>query len=324
MNILVTGGAGYIGSMLTPKLLKAGHNVRVLDSLLFGGEGLLGSWSDPQFDFIRGDIRNPACVAAAVEDVDAIVHLAAIVGDPACSCCPEVAEEVNLEAAKKLFLAARRAGVGHFISASTCSNYGAVPSDSYATEATVLQPLSLYSRTKVEFENFLQECAFRSDSPTFSTLLRFATVYGVSPRMRFDLTVNDFVRELVTKKKLEVYMAESWRPYIHVRDVCRAILLVLSSRQNVVLGEVYNVGATEENYQKKQIAELVLQHVQDAEVEYVQKGSDPRDYRVSFDKIRRDLTYFPSRTVPDGILEVLQLIKNRCLPNVSDSKYGNC
>lgn len=247
MKILITGGAGYIGSTLTPLLLAAGHQVRVLDHLAYGGQSLLGVWAHREFEFIRGDIRDREAVRAAVLDRDVVVHLAAIVGDPACSHQPDVARATNLDASLSLMAESQSAGVKRFIFASTCSNYGRMKDPSqYVDEDSDLSPVSLYAETKVAVERALLESG-RTEH-WCPTPLRFATIYGVSPRMRFDLTVNEFTMEMLTKRRLKVFGEQFWRPYVHARDAARAIEMVIKAPPEKVGGRVFNVGATSSQY----------------------------------------------------------------------------
>src|SRR5580698_45488 len=288
MRILVTGGAGYIGSTLVPLLLAEGHQVRVLDALLHGGDSLLGVWSHPQLEFNRGELTDKATVQSAVSGIDAVVHLAAIVGDPACARNPELAQRVNLESSLGLIETSRKAGVNRFVFASTCSNYGKMKdADRYVDEESELHPVSLYAETKVAVEMALLKS--RLSNIWSPTPLRFATIYGVSPRMRFDLTVNEFTMEMLTRKHLKVFGEQFWRPYIHVHDAARAIQLVLDSPAEKVTGSVFNVGATDQNFQKLQLVELIRPYAPDAVVEFVHKAEDPRDYRVSFARITNQL-----------------------------------
>lgn len=322
MNVLITGGAGYVGSMLAPRLLAAGHRVRAFDALLHGGRGLLGHWSDPSFEFRKGDVRDAAAVREALEGIDAVVHLAAIVGDPACARDPETARAVNLEASLALLSESRRRGVSRFVFASTCSNYGKMKDPtSYVDERSELAPVSLYAETKVAVERaILAEPAKNGFCPT---LLRFATVYGVSPRMRFDLTVNEFVMEMVGRGKLVVFGEQFWRPYVHVADAARAIHAVLEAPAETVRGEVFNVGATEENYRKLDLVELVRPHAPDAAVEFVHRKEDPRDYRVSFAKVKGALGFGLTRTVPDGIAEISRLVRHAVVTGPEGAEYRN-
>ena len=322
MRILITGGAGYIGSGLTPLLLAAGHQVRVLDHLAHGGESLLGVWCHSGFEFFRGDIRNRETVRTAVSGQDAVVHLAAVVGDPACSREPALARAINLDASLALIEESQRAGVERFVFASTCSNYGKMKdADQYVDEESELRPVSLYAETKVAVERALLKSG-RKDG-WCPTPLRFATIYGVSPRMRFDLTVNEFTLEILTRKHLKVFGEQFWRPYIHVCDAARAIELVLASPAARVSGCVFNVGATDQNFQKQQLVELIRPYAPDAVIEYVHKTEDPRDYRVSFARISNQLGFKTTRNVPQGIAEIAQLVKENVVGNFADQKYRN-
>jgi nucleoside-diphosphate-sugar epimerase len=321
MNVLVTGGAGYIGSILVPLLLERGHRVRVLDSLMHGGQSMLGFWSHPEFEFLKGDVRDSATRSAAIDGMEAVVHLAAIVGDPACARDPEMATAVNREASLALIQTCQDAGLHRFIFASTCSNYGRMEDPtSYVDETSNLSPVSLYAETKVSVERFLLDMQSTSLVPT---VVRFATVYGVSPRMRFDLTVNEFAMELSTTGKLDVFGEQFWRPYVHVRDAARAVVTVLDAPDAKVNGEVFNVGDSAENYQKKQLVDLITPLAPGATVEYVHKTEDPRDYRVAFEKIQQQLGFHVSRTVPDGIREVIDLVRTGMFADYSEKRFRN-
>jgi len=322
MNILVTGGAGYIGSTLVPLLLSDGHKVRVLDILMHGGESLLGVWSHHDFEFRRGDVCDRDALRAAVAGIDAVVHLAAVVGDPACSRQPDLARAVNLQASLALIEESQRAGVRRFIFASTCSNYGKMKdTDGYVDEEAELRPVSLYAETKVAVERALLESG-RSGG-WCPTPMRFATIFGVSARMRFDLTVNEFTMEMMTKKRLKVYGEQFWRPYVHVRDAARAIQLVLSLPPEKVGGSVFNVGATDQNFQKKQLVEMISIHAPDAIVEYVHKEEDPRDYRVSFSRVADQLGFKITQTVAQGIEEIVHLVRSHAVEDFGAARYRN-
>ena len=321
MKVLVTGGAGYIGSTLVPMLLAKGHRVRVLDSLLHEGRSMLGVWAHPGFEFQLNDVRNRVAVRNAVSEIDAVVHLAAIVGDPACTRQPDLAKAVNLDASMMLIEEAESAGVSQFVFASTCSNYGKMSDpDKYVDETTDLRPVSLYAETKVTVERAMLKSA---DERMCKTVLRFATVFGVSPRMRFDLTVNEFTLDMMTKKHLVVFGEQFWRPYIHVRDAARAIDLVLSSPESEVRNEVFNAGSTRQNYQKQQLVELMRPFAPDAQVEFVRKDEDPRDYRVCFAKINEKLGFEVTLTVRDGIEEVSWLVKHGIIGDFESPAYRN-
>ena len=319
--ILVTGGAGYVGSVVVDELLAEGHRVRAFDSLLHGSvPSLLQSWGDDRFQFVRGDVRDAAARQEALADVEAVLHLAAIVGDPACSREPDAAREVNVEGTRGLLDDAERAGVQRCVIASTCSNYGKMAdNDVYATEEFDLRPVSLYAETKVAAE---LDALARADH--FATCcLRFATVYGVSPRMRFDLTVNEFTREVALGNELVVFGEQFWRPYVHVRDAARAARLALSAPLEQVRGEVFNVGSTDENYRKLDLVDLLKLRDPSAKISFVHKDEDPRDYRVSFEKVKERLGFDVARSVDDGIGEVMTLLESGFLVDPYAPIYQN-
>lgn len=322
MKILVTGGAGYVGSTLVPQLLEKGHTVRVLDNLMHSGDSLLGVWTNRNFEFQYGDVRDVEVVHEALEGMEAVVHLAAIVGDPACARQPELAVSTNRDSSLQLLAESQKAGLKRFVFASTCSNYGKMAdSTGYVDETSELRPVSLYAETKVAVEKAVLNPA---ETPNIcATALRFATVFGVSPRMRFDLTVNEFTLELLTKKKLTVYGEQFWRPYIHVHDMARGIVTALESPEDKVRNQVFNVGDTEQNYQKQQLVAMMQPFAPDAQVEYVRRTEDPRDYRVSFTKIQRELGFNITRTVADGIAEIAHLVNSRVITDYTAAKYHN-
>lgn len=322
MKVLVTGGAGYIGSVLVRQLLNKNFNVRVLDSLKFGGDALYDVMLHPNFEFIKGDIRNETDIDKSLQGIDAIAHLAAIVGDPACKKYSKEANETNWNASMNLFEKAERAGIKRFIFASTCSNYGKMSnSNNYVTETSELKPVSLYAELKVKFEKFLLE--ERKHSNMCSTSLRFSTVYGFSPRIRFDLTVNEFTRNAVINGEQEIWGQQFWRPYCHVDDLARSVVLALESPAEKVKSNVYNVGCTTENYQKGMIMQEVCKIVPMVKIHYVETGEDPRDYRVNFDKIKNELGFSITKKVPDGIKEIYTLVKSGIITDPFEQKYRN-
>jgi nucleoside-diphosphate-sugar epimerase len=306
-TVLVTGGAGYIGSVLVDDLLDRGWSVRVLDALAVGdGRSLLHVWGRPGFEFVRGDVQVPEIRAAALAGADAVVHLASIVGDPACARDPDLARAVNRDATSALVGEAAAAGVRRFIFASTCSNYGKMTDgNAAATEEWELRPVSLYAETKVAAE---LEVLARSTADFATTCLRFATVYGSSPRMRFDLTVNEFTRDALLNRELVVYGEQFWRPYVHVADAVRAVSTVLDASVEDVAGEVFNVGSSTQNFRKQDLVEFLLERIPSTVVERVPQADDPRDYRVGFAKIESRLEYATTRTVPGGIDELIALL----------------
>lgn len=321
-HVLVTGAAGYIGSVLVRQLLAAGHRVRALDALFFGGDSLVGVFAHPRFEFRRADIRDTGAVGDCLADVDSVVHLAAIVGDPACAREPQLTQEINWEASRSFFDRCHETpGIERFVFASTCSNYGRREPGEFADETTSLNPVSLYAELKVRFEEYILGADLREDF--VPTALRFSTVYGLSPRPRFDLTVNEFTREVTLGRTLQIYGEQFWRPYCHVEDLARSCLTVLDAAASRVRQKVYNVGDTAENYRKKDLAEMLLAVVPAAKIEYVSKDEDPRDYRVDFRRIREELDFAITKRVPDGIREIHAALVAGILSEPDSSRYRN-
>jgi nucleoside-diphosphate-sugar epimerase len=321
-KILVTGGAGYIGSVLTRQLLDKGYTVRVLDSLMYGGEPIIDLLNLPNFEFVKGDVRNESDVRAAMKGIDCVAHLASIVGDPACAKQPELAKTTNLEGSKLLYKIANEEGVSKFVFASTCSNYGKMTDpEAFVTEESEVAPVSLYAETKVAVEQFL--LSQDKNNNCKPTCLRFSTVYGLSLRPRFDLTVNEFAKELALGRELVIFGEQFWRPYCHVYDLARSVVTVIEADAEKVSFEVYNVGDTSENYQKKMIVDEVKKLIPNAKIKYVSKNEDPRDYRVNFDKIKSKLGFELMFKVPDGIAQIKKVLDDGFILNPDDNKYKN-
>jgi len=275
MNVLVTGGAGYIGTTLVPQLLALGHNVRVYDCLKFGGNGLIPLFRKENFSFVKGDVRDSESLRPHVGWADVVVHLAAIVGYPACSKEPELAKQVNVDATRRLVSMVSPQQLVLF--GSTGSNYGAL-ADGICTEESPLKPLSLYGETKTEAERIVM-------SETNGIAYRFATAFGISPRLRLDLLVNDFVNKAINDKYIVVYESHFMRTFIHVHDIARSFIHAIENREGMV-NNVYNVGDDSLNYSKRAICELIQ-----GKVDYYLhladygKDADARNYVVSYEKI---------------------------------------
>jgi nucleoside-diphosphate-sugar epimerase len=318
----VTGGAGYIGALVVDELLQAGHDVRVLDVLLHGQEDIASELEARGVEVIRADIRDAEARERAVEGADAVVHLAAIVGDPACGRDPELSNSVNVEGSRALVEDARRLGVERLVFASTCSNYGRMADPTVPIDETgELAPVSLYAEQKVGIEKALLNGGASGElSPT---CLRFATVYGVGRRMRFDLTVNEFTRDLWSARPLEVFGERFWRPYVHVRDAARAVALVLATPAEQVAGQVFNAGHSDENYRKLDLVEIITGRLGRGDVNYVHRDEDPRDYKVSFEKIKDRLGFEPLHRVPDGVKEIVGALEEERFGDPFDGKYSN-
>ncbi|MDZ7266528.1 MAG: NAD(P)-dependent oxidoreductase [candidate division KSB1 bacterium] len=304
MKLLVTGGAGYVGSVLIPRLLTAGHRVRVLDNLMYGGASLLPFFSDPKFEFLKGNILDEARVREATRGVDAIIHLAAIVGYPACKKNEQLAHDVNYIGTK--IVEKNRDRNQLLIYASTGSNYGAVVGQ-ICTEETPLNPLTIYGTTKTQAERHLLA------SPN-TICFRYATAFGVSPRMRLDLLINDFVYQAVKVRNLIVYERTFKRTFIHVIDMARSFMFALENADRMI-GQVYNVGSEQMNYSKEQIAELVRRKV-DFYLHYadVGKDEDQRNYEVSYAKINA-LGFYTTISVEEGVDELIRAYETIDLRN---------
>jgi nucleoside-diphosphate-sugar epimerase len=318
----VTGGAGYIGGLVVDELLDAGHEVKVLDVLLHGQEDVAERLASKGVELVRGDVRDPEARRAALEGADAVVHLAAIVGDPACGRDPELSNAVNIEGSRGVVADARELGVSRLVFASTCSNYGRMADPTVPIDETgELAPVSLYAEQKVGIEKALLNGD--AGDELCVTCLRFATVYGVGPRMRFDLTINEFTRDLWAERRLDVFGELFWRPYIHVHDAARAVALVLASDPGDVSGEVFNAGHSDENYRKLDLVELITERLGRGDVAYVHRDEDPRDYKVSFEKIRAQLGFEPRHRVPDGIDEIVGALEEKRFGDPFDRRYSN-
>lgn len=323
-KILVVGGAGYIGSALVRKLLATHHRVTVLDDLVYENASSIASLLDvPRFSFIKGDFCDKAVLDQALSGVTDVVLLAALVGDPICKKYSDLARRINLDGTKKLIDTLRDRGTNRFVFLSTCSNYGLRVEDSLATEEAELNPKSLYAETKVAVEEYLM--ASNASSGFCPTILRAATAYGVSDRMRFDLTVSEFSRTLALARELLVYDENTWRPYCHVDDISAAIMTVLNSPTDKVRSEIFNVGSTEENYTKRMIVDIIRKHTQDGVVKYKEGGFDPRNYRVSFDKIATKLGFQNQHSVTKSIPVLIRSIQSGMFHDVEERTwfYGN-
>ena len=324
-NILITGGAGYIGSVLVNNLLKDKFKVTCVDCLNFGIKSLTTPLQDNCFKFLNCNINNLNEINSILKltKFDAIIHLAAIVGDPACKLYSNLAIQTNWASSKWLIDKCIEFKIPRFIFASTCSNYGKMKdSDSFVDETSALAPISLYAELKVKFEKYILEKKYLHNE-FCPTILRFPTVYGLSPRMRFDLTVNEFTKDLTIGKELKIYGKKFWRPYCHVNDFANAFKSILKSDTTKVAYRIYNVGDSNENYTKEMIVNEIRKIIPDTKIKYIEIKEDPRNYRVNFDKIRSELGFKISLSLKDGIKEVHQAIKNGIISNTEDQNYYN-
>jgi nucleoside-diphosphate-sugar epimerase len=305
MRVLVTGGAGYIGNYVVEEVLENGHDVRVLDSMLWG-DGALDPFVDHERLEIReGDIRHIEDLSYAMEGCDAVIHLAGIVGDPACGVNEQATQAVNVEATKSLVEVCKLHDIQRLVFASTCSVYGASVLLEL-NEGSFLYPLSLYAESKIDSEEIIlhETHDMFSDNEISPTILRLGTIFGWSRRMRFDLVVNILTAKAVLEGDIPVYGGEQYRPLVHVHDAARAFADVLEAPDEKVEHQIFNVGDNDLNYQIKKVGRLVEENVEDAEVRFVEHKEDERTYRVSFDKINHILGWEAKYDIVDGVEEI--------------------
>ncbi|HVM71420.1 MAG TPA: NAD(P)-dependent oxidoreductase [Anaerolineales bacterium] len=326
-HILITGGAGYIGSLLASELLRAGNYVTVVDNLLYGGESLLGFLAHPHFHFAKADVTEPGSVRPALSrdwpKPDAVVHLAGIVGFPACQAIgKQAAWRHNVDAVKRVYEQVADLGTARFVFASTYSTYAPSANGDPVTEASPLTPQSLYAETKIAAEEFLLA---QTKSVTAPLVFRLTTLYGISPRPRFDLVVNQFVLDAYTRRELIIYQRGYSRSFIHVRDVVRGLVAGLQAPDATVRGQVYNLGTDGGNYTKDEIVGLVIKRLPETVVTYknLTFGGDIRDISISFEKIHRELNFKAEMTVDDGVREVVHALRSGIIRNPRDEKYSN-
>lgn len=330
-HILITGAAGYIGSMLTGALLRRGDRVTAVDSLLFGGESLLPYLSDPAFDFMRVDVCTPGLLRRASEHaaargapaISAFVHLAAIVGFPACKAVGrQAAWKTNVEAVQRLYDESGGLGIERFLLASTYSVYG-LAQDGPVTEDSELYPQSLYAETKIAAEAYLQQAA--SGAECAPLIYRFATLYGLSPRMRFDLIVNQFTLDAFDQGELVIFEGNHARSFVHVRDAIAGLLLGLAAPVDKIRNQIYNLGNSGGNFTKDEIAAFICRFLPETKVRYEELhfDGDMRNLRVSYEKIERELAFRAQVDVPQGIDEILHALSSGLISDPHQAAYRN-
>lgn len=319
MKILVTGGAGYIGSLLVGSLLEKGYNVTVLDNLLFGDYAIKPFLKNPNLELIKGDINSPEDFSAALEGNDTVIHLAALVGDPACKKNPELARKTNFDATLKIGHLCKKKNIERFVFASTCSVYG-FSDTQQLTESSSLNPVSLYAITRLYGERCLRVLSNEKFNPT---ILRFGTVYGLSSRMRFDLVVNTLSMKAALEGKINIFGGGQWRPFIHVADVVRALEAMIEAPVEKVAGQIFNVGSTKENYKIKEIGRVIGELYPDVKIDSVDEIDDPRSYNVNFEKIKGILGFETKKTLKQGVQEMFDAVKGKKIANPLEEKYYN-
>lgn len=317
-NVLVTGGAGYVGSALVPKLLEAGHGVTVLDLCLYGHEFFDPIGDDPGFRLVEGDIRDRGDVAAALKGCDAVIHLACISNDPSYDLDPDLGKSINHDCFRPLVQAAKAAGVGRFVYASSSSVYG-IKDEPDVTEDLPLEPLTDYSKFKVLCEQILEE----EREPGFVTCtIRPSTVCGYAPRQRLDVIVNILTNHAVNTGRIRVFGGDQKRPNLHIQDMVDLYLHLLRVPDEVIDGKIFNAGV--DNFTVMEIAEMVRRTVgEDLAVDIV-PTDDNRSYHVSSEKMRRELGFVPKHTVEDAVRDLVKAFEAGLLPNaMEDSRYFN-
>ena len=316
-HILVTGGAGYLGYHVSSKLLSSGYKVRILDNLSFGKSALDNLKKKFKFDFVKGDIRDLRTVLNSMEGIDAIIHLAGIVGDPASKIDPTKSTEINYLSTKLLVDSAMYFKIKQFIFASTCSVYGA-SNNQNLNELSTLNPLSLYAETKLKSEKIILNSSNKYISPT---IFRTGTLFGYSERMRFDLVINLFIGQSLSQHEITIEGGNQWRPFIHVEDAARAYLLALEKTPTKIKG-IFNLGGDDLNFQLNDIGKLVSQKIIPTRIKY-SKIEDKRNYRVSFKKINHSMNFEPKRTVSYAIDEIKNAVKKGKIKNWKNPIYYN-
>ena len=319
-RILVTGGAGYIGSKLLPKLLNGGYKVRLLDRLFFTTQPISNVINHPNLELIRSDFRYVEKVVECLRGVDSVIHLGAIDGHSACVLNEDLAIETNYVATRNIAEIAEASGVKRFVFASSCAVYGASKSDEILGEESKLNPVSLYAITKAESERVLLDLA----GPQFSPVcLRFPTLYGLSGRMRFDSEVNLLAARAVVEGQLVVQDCDKWRSFLHVDDAVISILKSLEAPLDKVHGEIFNVGSNEQNFMIQQIGEMIKERIPTTELINLSIGDDHRDYKANFNKIRERLDFIPQWSIEQGIEQVIRLIKSGNVSDYQAPQYSN-
>ncbi len=322
MNILITGGLGFAGSVITDHLLKLGFRVSVIDKLLFDRSHLKNFRKKKNFNFKKIDILNYSQVSKYIKHnkFDIVFHLAAIVGDPASKINLDLTKSTNLIASKKLFNISKKYGVKKFIFFSTCSNYGLSDNSKLLKEGDKLKPLSPYAKTKVNFEKFL----LKDNSKIKKIILRISTLYGISPRMRFDLTINEFSKKIFFNEKFEVYHADTWRPYLNLKDLALIVEKIVKSNKIKKNKNIFNTGFSEENYTKRNIIDSVIRLLpKNKNFKYVDaKHFDKRDYKVNFSKIKT-LGIKKNISINKGIKEIINYLKSSKKTNFNKKTFYN-
>lgn len=322
-KVLVIGGAGYLGSVLAERLLEKQYPVKILDSFIYGKRSIEKYCNDNRVEITDGDIRNIETVNKAMKGIGSVIHLAAVVGDPASASRPEQTIETNYLASQMIASACKLNGINRFIYASTCSVYGI--GKKILDENAPLNPVSLYAKTKISSEQSILQLA---DSIFAPTIMRMSTLYGFSSRMRFDLVVNTMTMTAFTENKINVFGGEQWRPLLHVKDAAESYIKVLEADINDVRGKIYNVGSEEQNYKIKKVSEIIGKSISETSgkevpVNIEKTNADARDYRVSFKKIQDELGYCVNHSIDEAAKEIYAALNSGIIKDPKQKVYYN-
>ena len=323
-NILLVGGGGYVGTVLTKFLLSKGFYVKCFDNFIYNHSSCVSEFiGKKKYELLKGNILNKNNLSTALEGIDYVVLLAGLVGDQITTKYPEESNLINNIGIRNVIDLCAKHNSEKFIFVSTCSNYGLIENNMLADENNKLRPLSLYAKSKVNAEKYIFSLKDKTDMNP--TILRFATAFGKSPRMRFDLTVSEFTLELAKGKELVVYDAQTWRPYCHLEDFTRLIEMVIEAPKEKVAWEVFNAGGDINNATKQMVVNQILEKLPKAKVLYQDHGSDPRNYRVSFEKVKSILGFEPKYTIQYGIDELINAIDSNMYDFVEKNRnfFGN-
>ena len=314
-NILVTGGAGYVGSVLVPKLLDKGYNIKVIDLFIYGEDTLDEVKDNPNLELIKGDIRDQSLLKKCLEDCDAVIHLACISNDPSFELNPDLSRSINYEAFEPLVKISKESGVKRFIFASSGSIYG-VSKSKNVTEDHPLVPLTYYNKFKAKCESILQK--YQSEDFT-TVIIRPATICGYSPRQRLDLTVNILTNHAYNLNKITVFGGKQMRPNIHMKDIVNLYAKLLEYPDEIIAGKIFNAGF--ENYTVAEIAQIVKEIIKQEEpdkndIEIITTPSDdPRSYHMSSEKIKKELGFEPKYGIREGVTDLIKAFKEGKIPN---------
>tara|TARA_Y100000590_G_scaffold469618_1_gene658709 strand:+ start:3635 stop:4630 length:996 start_codon:yes stop_codon:yes gene_type:complete len=318
-NIVIIGGAGYIGSVVSDFFLKKKYKVKSIDNLIYKQKI---PRSKRNFNFHNLDISKKDKVNKLIDNNSIVILLAGLVGDPITKKYPKISKKINENYTIKFINLCLKKKIKHLIFVSTCSNYGITGTKKMVDENSKLNPLSIYAKSKIKIEKYLKIKSKKNKIKI--TILRFATAFGISKRMRFDLTVNQFVREIFLKNNLEVYDTGTWRPYCHVKDFAGAIFKTISSK-NKKLFDVYNVGSNRNNFTKEKLIKKIQKYIKIEKISYINKKSDYRNYKVNFTKMKKKLQFIPKYSIDYGIKEIIYAMKKKKYLKLNDSNdfFGN-